>query len=173
MMSKIRQNTHSNFFLLNYDKDFRVTNLVLIPKRFIIPEIVECRVALAASARRAGWIGCNLKVSLLPAIGRIAYIKNGLAVSPRLISAQWNNTNFLESTSLSSRGWLIAVMGCIERIEQPRFTLEEMYSFVPHLQSLFPRNRHVKEKIRQQLQVLRNRGWLAFRGNGRYERGIR
>jgi type II restriction enzyme len=29
-------------------------------------------------------------------------------------------------------------------------------------------NRHVRQKIRQQLQVLRDRGYLEFKGKGRY-----
>ena len=172
MMSKIRRNAQSNFFLLNYDGDYLVTDLVLIPKRFIVPEIIECRPPLSPRARRAGWIGCNLKVSLLPAMGRIAYVKDRSVVSPGVVLAQWQKTNFLEDVSFSSRGWLIAVMSCIERIDRLGFTLEDVYSFVPHLQSLFPRNRHIKAKIRQQLQVLRDRGWLAFRGNGKYERTV-
>ena len=33
---------------------------------------------------------------------------------------------------------------------------------------LYPANHNVRPKIRQQLQVLRDRGWLEFVGRGRY-----
>ncbi|MGC8581819.1 MAG: hypothetical protein ACP5MW_05710, partial [Thermoplasmata archaeon] len=33
-----------------------------------------------------------------------------------------------------------------------------------------PNNKHIKDKIRQQLQILRERGYLEFKGNGKYEK---
>ena len=45
---------------------------------------------------------------------------------------------------------------------QGHFTLNDLYAFEARLSALHPTNRHVREKIRQQLQVLRDRGWLAF-----------
>jgi type II restriction enzyme len=48
------------------------------------------------------------------------------------------------------------------------FSLADMYAFEARLGGLYPGNRHVREKIRQQLQVLRDRGWLEFMGRGRY-----
>lgn len=170
MISKIVQGAQSNFFLLSYDNDYAVTNLVLVPKRFIVPEIVERRKPLRASARRAGWIGCNLKVSLLPAAGRIPYVKDSSAVPSDTILAQWRKTSFLDGVSPPSRGWLIAVMSCAEKIDKREFTIQDVYEHVPYLESMFPHNKHVRAKMRQQLQVLRDRGWLRFLGNGKYER---
>jgi type II restriction enzyme len=37
-----------------------------------------------------------------------------------------------------------------------------------HLQKLHPANRHVRDKIRQQLQVLRDLGLIEFLGRGGY-----
>ena len=49
------------------------------------------------------------------------------------------------------------------------FGINEIYfSAVPVLSSLFPRNQHVKEKIRQSLQKLREDGFLVIEGGGRY-----
>jgi type II restriction enzyme len=48
------------------------------------------------------------------------------------------------------------------------FTLADMYGFEERLSAIYPGNRHVRPKIRQQLQVLRDRGWLEFLGRGRY-----
>ncbi|WP_420022339.1 hypothetical protein [Brevundimonas subvibrioides] len=36
--------------------------------------------------------------------------------------------------------------------------------------AIYPGNHNVRPKIRQQLQVLRDRGWLAFNGRGTYRR---
>jgi hypothetical protein len=43
-----------------------------------------------------------------------------------------------------------------------------VYAFAAQLQELHPDNRHVREKIRQQLQVLRDLGFVEFLGRGRY-----
>jgi type II restriction enzyme len=42
--------------------------------------------------------------------------------------------------------------------------------FEEHLSHLHPDNRHVRDKIRQQLQVLRNRGLIEFVKPGVYRR---
>ena len=47
----------------------RVASLLLIPKFFFVPEIIEKRKPLAATARRAGWVGCNINI--------IKYSRNG------------------------------------------------------------------------------------------------
>jgi type II restriction enzyme len=48
--------------------------------------------------------------------------------------------------------------------------LADVYAFEPRLAALYPGNSHVRPKIRQQLQVLRDKGWLAFNGRGTYRR---
>ncbi len=43
-----------------------------------------------------------------------------------------------------------------------------MYDFEARFAALYPCNSNVRPKIRQQVQVLRDRGWLGFLGRGRY-----
>jgi hypothetical protein len=50
-----------------------------------------------------------------------------------------------------------------------RFSLNAIYARLPFFERLFPQNRHVKHKIRQQLQLLRDDGLLIFHGGGEYE----
>lgn len=59
-------------------------------------------------------------------------------------------------------------MAQIEALGRTEFTIDDAYSFVPTLSAIYPDNQHVREKIRQQLQVLRDQGWLEFVGRGRY-----
>ena len=54
-------------------------------------------------------------------------------------------------------------------LSKQAFTLSELYKKENEFASVYPRNRHIREKIRQQLQVLRELGILRFKGNGRYE----
>jgi hypothetical protein len=47
-------------------------------------------------------------------------------------------------------------------------TNEEIYTFAPELEKLHPDNRHIKDKIRQQLQVLRDLGFLHHTAPGEW-----
>ena len=57
-------------------------------------------------------------------------------------------------------------MGAVEAATdsggRPEFTLVEVYAQEARLAALYPGNNTIRPKIRQQLQVLRDRGWLAF-----------
>ena len=54
--------------------------------------------------------------------------------------------------------------------DRPEFTLAEVYGFEARLSAIYPGNNNVGPKIRQQLQMLRDMGWLAFNGRGTYRR---
>jgi hypothetical protein len=47
----------------------------------------------------------------------------------------------------------------------PEFSLPEVYAIADPLRKAFPNNKHVEAKIRQSLQILRDRGEVA-RGAG-------
>ena len=53
-------------------------------------------------------------------------------------------------------------------IGKREFTIEDAYAFEGQLSQLYPGNRNVKPKIRQQLQSLRDRGYLEFVSRGYY-----
>ena len=59
-------------------------------------------------------------------------------------------------------------MRCVELISRDAFTLDDVYAFEDRLAGVYPGNNNVRPKIRQQLQVLRDQGFLEFVGRGRY-----
>ena len=59
-------------------------------------------------------------------------------------------------------------MKCVELIGKSEFELNDVYAFEGRLSQLYPNNRHVRQKIRQQLQVLRDSGYLDFVSRGYY-----
>lgn len=71
---------------------------------------------------------------------------------------------------LDARGWILDIFHCIERIPNKDFTLDEVYQFADELAVRHPDNHHIKEKIRQQLQLLRNKGLIQFEGGGTYRK---
>ena len=59
-------------------------------------------------------------------------------------------------------------MKCVETLGKREFELDDVYAFEDRLSGIYPNNRHVKQKIRQQLQVLRDHGYLDFVSRGSY-----
>ena len=59
-------------------------------------------------------------------------------------------------------------MRCVDKLNKPEFTLEDVYKYESELQKLHPDNQHIKDKIRQQLQILRDKGYLDFISKGYY-----
>jgi hypothetical protein len=91
-----------------------------------------------------------------------------LVRAKELVLADWQKTLFLRSESPETRGWLLDVMKCVESLGKRDFTLEDIYAFERHFGDLYPGNQNVKPKIRQQLQYLRDRGFIDFVSRGNY-----
>jgi type II restriction enzyme len=154
---------------LNYDrKQLSVVNLLVVPKHFFVRKIIEERKPLAATARRAGWIGSYILLNQVPASGKIFIVRDGQLQPKEDVLAQWRKTLFLRDEGLEARGWLIEVMKCVEAIGKREFNIDDIYAFERHLGGLYPGNQNVRPKIRQQLQYLRDRGYLDFVSRGSY-----
>jgi len=166
---RLAANNNPSLFLLNYDlQKLNVTNFLLVPKHFFVRDIIEERKPLALTARRAGWIGSNILLNRIPASGKIFIVRNGILESKHSVLAQWQRTLFLRDQSVEARGWLVEVMKCLESIGKHEFTIEDAYAFEDRLSKLYPGNRNVRPKIRQQLQFLRDRDYLDFVSRGFY-----
>jgi type II restriction enzyme len=169
MCERLEASNNPNLLLLNYDiSHLTVTNVAVVPKHFFVPEIIEERKPLAPTARRAGWVGCNILLSEIPQSGKIYLVRDGQQLPKEAVLAQWRRTLFLRTEEAEARGWLIEVMKCVEALGKLEFDLHEVYAFEDDLKAIYPNNRHVKEKIRQQLQVLRDHGYLDFVSRGYY-----
>ena len=168
-MLRLKSDTNPNLALMGYDLAwFAVTDLFFVPKQFFTPAIIEERPPLKPTARRAGWIGSNILLREVPASGQVWFVRGGEALGRAEVIEQWRSTLFLREAGAAARGWLIEVMKCAEALGRESFTLADIYGFEDRLSAIYPGNRHVRPKIRQQLQVLRDRGWLEFLGRGRY-----
>lgn len=173
MMQRLGSDTVPNLMLLHYDRgDLLVRSLSVIPKQFFIPALIEQRRPLADTARRKGWIGCRILVGQVPAGGRIPVVSDGLVLPENEVRRKWRQTLFLRDQPIASqRGWLMAVMRIVDTFGTRVFSLEDVYVQEEMLARRFPSNRHIRAKIRQQLQLLRDQGYVHFLGNGRYRLG--
>lgn len=150
MIERLQAEDQPNFFLLKYSPTrLSVIDFLVIPKHFVLPDMIERRRPLSPGARRHGWVGCNILLDRIPQSGKIAYV-NDERISPAAeVRDNWAKTLFLrEKEFLPQKGWLLDMMVCIDRLGR-QFSLAQMYGFADHLLTLHPGNRHVKEKIRQ------------------------
>lgn len=169
MCERLAASDNPNLMLMSYDpKSLSVKNLCVVPKHFFVLDIIEKRKPLAATARRAGWVGCNILLNRVPESGKIFFVRNGEPLSKETVLDKWRQTLFLRSESAEGRGWLIEVMKCVDLVGKREFDLEEVYAFESRLSQIYPHNNNVKPKIRQQLQVLRDNGYLEFISRGHY-----
>ena len=169
MTARLASDTNPNLILLNYDlASLSVTNLIVVPKQFFTTTIIEERRPLAVSARRAGWVGCNILLREVPVAGRIEIVRDGARRDKGVVLADWRRTLFLRDQKVARRGWLIEVMRSVDALARAEFSLADVYADESRLAAVFPENRNVRPKIRQQLQVLRDAGYLEFLGDGNY-----
>ncbi len=76
--------------------------------------------------------------------------------------------NSIITSSLS--GWKLEVFKCIQQIQSQIFTSDDINRFENHLKSIYPTNKNILAKIRQQLQILRDMGLIEFLGKGKYKK---
>ena len=170
MIERISSFTNPELFILQYTPDYAVTDLTFIPKFFFVPNIIEKRKPLPPTARRHGWVGCNILYSNIPEQGRIPIIRSGRFIDKNIVVNKYGKVKSIQTNSIESRGWLFDVLNCVNSIHSDLFTLKEMYGFVTVLQELHPENNNVEAKVRQQLQVLRDKGFIEFVKPGVYRK---
>jgi type II restriction enzyme len=169
MASAVQGGTAPNFLFMHYDCEaWRVADLFGVPSHFMTLSALERRKPLPPTARRAGWVGCNILLDALPPDARVSVVLDERARPPNRVREEWSSFEFLAGRPHESRGWTADVLARVRRLNQRMFTLQDMYAFEEELSRLHPENRHVRAKIRQQLQVLRDRGILKFLEPGHY-----
>ena len=170
MIDSIKKNKTPNLLVLHYNsQNFCAENLLVVPRYFLTLSCIEARKPLSQNARRAGWIGCNIVLREIPVDGKIPIIKERKIVSPDAVRKNFERFRFLAGKKYDVRGWTADILKIIRELGRTEFALDEVYAYDDQLQRLHPENKHIRPKIRQQLQILRDRGILEFRGKGKYQ----
>ena len=121
------------------------------------------------TAKRAGWTGCLILLNQIPDFGKIKLVEKGRFVQRDKVRTAWDKTKFLaEQKNIQTRGWTLDILSYVEKLNNT-FSLNDMYAFESQLSAKHPENKHIKEKIRQQLQILRDRGLIEFLRPGLYK----
>lgn len=168
MIEKINSKKPSNFLFLTYKENI-VIDLFTIQKFFFTPQIIEKRKPLSETAKRSGWTGCNILYKNLPDSAKIFYIKNSKILNQNSVLKNYKKVSFIAEKPIESKGWLLDVMFCIENLHKDFFNLNDIYKYGDFLKKQHPDNNHIQDKIRQQLQLLRDRGFIEFIDKGKYK----
>lgn len=99
---------------------------------------------------------------------RVKYVKDKV-VEFRDLS---NNDNVPETAIVNdetSTNWYQDVLSCVKELDEI-FTLEEVYGFEEKLSEKHPDNQNVRAKIRQQLQLMRDKSVIDFVIPGIYQK---
>lgn len=85
---------------------------------------------------------------------------------PDVVREKFRKVKPLKDISVRERSWTLDVLNGIRRLGKIEFTNGDAYTLVEQMEKLHPDNRHVRDKIRQQLQVLRDAGLLLHVEHG-------
>jgi type II restriction enzyme len=168
MMSRIRSGDAPTLMLLERSQAWDVRSLTALHGTFLTPGVLVQRKALSPGARRAGWVGCNIRLDLIAADAQIAVVKDGRPNEPDVVRAAFRQFNRLGDLGLNARGWATLTLRMIRSLGADAFSLDELYRREQLFSTAYPMNRNVRAKIRQQLQVLRDLGYVEFCGRGTY-----
>lgn len=168
MLNSINSNQNPNLLLLEY-YEFKVRNFLVIPRFFFLPNFIEKRKPLSGSAKRAGWIGCNILYKNFTDNLKINIIKNSNPQNPEKIRSNFAKLKEISQTDIEKRIWSVEILKLIQ-MQKSSFSLNEIYQYEANLAQIFPKNKNIKAKIRQQLQFLRDKNIIKFTKAGNYER---
>ena len=166
MIKRINSNDNPNLYALSYENNF-VKNIIAVPKFFFTESVIEKRKPLSDTAQRAGWTGCNILFSEIPEIGKIYLVKDGKEREKKLVNNEWKLSKNFEIKNPKSRGWTFEILKIVDK-QTKEFKIEDIYKYKNVLISKFPENKHIEDKIRQQLQIIRDKNYIKFLGKGNY-----
>ena len=104
----------------------------------------------------------------MPETAKLDLILNRKPLPKLDVMERWKRAARLLARDVPQRGWLAEVLKAVEE-QFSTFTLQDLYTNCEEeLQGKHPENHNVRPKIRQQLQYLRNLGFVRFVRPGVY-----
>jgi type II restriction enzyme len=103
MIERINSENIPNFFFLTYTKNWSVSDFLIIPKQFFTEEIIIKRPPLSSTARRAGWVGCNIDISKVAESGKVFLVRNTEIIDRKVVNQFFNKLCFLGRSQVMQR----------------------------------------------------------------------
>ncbi|HYY72639.1 MAG TPA: DpnI domain-containing protein, partial [Candidatus Bathyarchaeia archaeon] len=117
MKRAILEDRTPNLYVLHYDlTGWLVRTVILIPHFAFALSAVERRPPLAATARRAGWVGCNIVLDKTPVRARIPIIQEGKVRPKQAVREDYERLRPLERLQVEKRGWTLDVLRVVQSL---------------------------------------------------------
>ncbi len=168
MMQRVLSRKAPTLCLLERTKDWEIRSFAAIHSSFLVPEVVEKRPPLGPNARRAGWVGCNIRLDRIASDGEVAVVEKGVVQPVADVRRRFQRFLPLAKKDVKQRGWTLLTLQMVRELGKATFSLGDIYALESEFAIAYPGNRHVRDKIRQQLQILLDLGVLHFSGRGHY-----
>ena len=171
-INSLMKSTIPNFLLMQYqieNSEIVVQRVIFIPKTFITDEVIEKRKPLSITAKRAGWTGYNLLIYKIPTYGITEMVSNNQLKNKIAIQKETKRISDLYKLDKTRILWKIELLKIIDKLPD-EFILTDVYKFSDSLKKVFPENNHIEDKIRQQLQLLRDSEIIEFIERGKYRK---
>ncbi|MBQ9404322.1 MAG: hypothetical protein IJU15_05000 [Synergistaceae bacterium] len=168
-LERITSSTNPNLFVLRYEKN-AIESLTLVPKYFFTPDVLKMRNPLSAGARRAGYTGSYILYCNIPVYGKIHVVESHTEINKSHVIESYLRSAKLRLDNMNLRGWMLDILLCLDKITHEIFSLNDVYKFKAELAIKHAENRNITAKIRQQLQFLRDKGFIEFLGHGVYRK---
>jgi type II restriction enzyme len=145
-----------SFLVLAYSRESRqVTDLIGFNRALLSPLALMKRVKPLARPGSQPYYMCSLNTQSVPECGKIPIVRNGFSRPQKFVRESWDRFRFLRLRSTSEdSAWSRDILACIAQLPGREFTVGELFAFASGLQEQHPNNHHIREKIRQQLQIL-------------------
>ncbi len=166
----LEEGVFPSLILLHYDRaEMEVQDGLFIHRLSVTRNSINQRKPLSERAVRRNWVGAEILLNNIPEIGKIDMIHESRIIPKETVMSGWTSVERVFKGDLENRGWISDVMLVVDELPEV-FSLDDIYSYTSRLGERHPNNMHVKDKIRQQLQVLRDQGYLKFVSRGKYQR---
>ncbi|HET7103349.1 MAG TPA: DpnI domain-containing protein [Terracidiphilus sp.] len=168
MMGHIRAGVAPSLCLLQRTADWTIRGLNAIHSSFVLPDAIVARPPLSKNAKREGWVGCTIRLDKIDLNARVGVIHDGIVLPVKQVRQNFQRFLPLARKSVEQRGWTLLTLAAVRSLGKREFSLSDIYALETRFSEAYPQNQHVRDKVRQQLQVLRDLGVLKFEGRGEY-----
>jgi len=104
----------------------------------------------------------------IPKDGKVRIVSDGIETDPTEVRKQFQRVKPFADLNVRLRGWTLDMFKIVRRLNKVEFSLPDVYKYDSELAALHPDNKNIRAKIRQQLQILRDLGFLIFTTRGHY-----
>jgi type II restriction enzyme len=170
MMRRIRAAEAPALMLMHYQQDWSVQRLIAIHPVFLTPSVVRKRPKphLRPKTLKPYWM-CDLDLTRIPPDGKIVIVGDGAERQRAETRRAFRESMRFGDVPLRKRGWAALVLAYVRKIDKAEFSLKDLYAYEAAMHAAYPKNSHVRPKIRQQMQVLRDLGYVQFLDRGHYQ----